>query len=73
VNTIKIRLWGLPADVSRTAARLRDAGLNVIEESHDYRDREGERVRRYLTVQVPGDSAPQGTTERDDDIPKEKM
>jgi hypothetical protein len=54
VNTIKIRLWGLPVHIAQTAAWLRIQGLDVIEESRDYRDRDGEQVRRYLTVQVPG-------------------
>ncbi|MGD9101545.1 MAG: hypothetical protein PVF45_13770 [Anaerolineae bacterium] len=54
MNTIKVRLWGLPAHVAQMAAWLRAQGLDVVEESRDYRDRDGERVRRYLTVQVPG-------------------
>jgi hypothetical protein len=53
-DTIKIRLWGLPAHVAQTAAWLRAQGLSVVRESRDYGDRDGEWVRRYLTVQVPG-------------------
>jgi hypothetical protein len=53
-KTIKVRLWGLPAHVAQAAAWLRAQGLDVVEESRDYGDRNGERVRRYLTVQVPG-------------------
>ncbi len=50
-DTVKIRLWGQPAHVARAAAWLRQR-LDVIEESRDYRDRKGERVRRYLVARV---------------------
>ncbi len=52
-DTVKIRLWGQPAHIARTAVWLRQR-LDVIEESRDYRDRNGGRVRRYLEARVLG-------------------
>jgi hypothetical protein len=50
-DTVKIRLWGHPTHVARAAARLRQR-LDVVEESRDYRDRNGGRIRRYLVARA---------------------
>lgn len=46
---VKIRLQGLPDDVTKTAVALR-ALMRVLEESGNYPNKNSEFVRRYLTI-----------------------
>jgi hypothetical protein len=55
---MKLRLHGTPAECAAAADRLRRTpGLHVQDESRPYRDRAGELVRVYLTVDLEPTSA----------------
>ena len=48
---VKVRLTGKTDEVERVVDLLRDA-LSIESESRDYRDRNGDGVRRYLDVSL---------------------
>jgi hypothetical protein len=59
---MKLRLHGTPAECAAAADRLRRTpGLHVQDESRPYRDRVGELVRVYLTVDLEPTSGKQGS------------
>jgi hypothetical protein len=62
---VEVRLRGTAANVARLMAVLREVGLELVDESPEYRVRQGVGVARYVGVVLDGVSEAEREVEED--------